>query len=116
VAVAGFLVSTGSGASTLSLRTTATSGRAHLVADLSTLRWGTALTLQINGLPPHARCELITMSRSHRPELDGTWWSGSGSVTAVRASTSLDLDQIQALQVSVGHELLLYDPIPSERR
>jgi Putative zinc-finger len=75
-------------------------------ADLVDRGWGTDIELTMDDLPARARCRLIVVGSDGRIETAGWWTTGYAAQAEVPASTSIESDAIERMEIRAGSRVL----------
>jgi hypothetical protein len=68
--------------------------------------WGTDIELAMDDLPAHKRCRLIVIGSDGRVETAGWWTTGYSAEAEVPASTSIESDAIDRMEIRAGSRVL----------
>jgi hypothetical protein len=68
--------------------------------------WGTDIELTMDDLPARARCRLVVVGSDGRIETAGWWTTGYAAQAEVPASTSIDSDAIDRMEIRAGSRVL----------
>jgi anti-sigma factor RsiW len=68
---------------------------------------GTELAAHVDGVPPGERCRLLAVDRSGRTEVAATWTATYAGTAAVTGSTSVRVDDLDAVRVVADDGTLL---------
>lgn len=84
-------------------------------ATLHAAEWGTAIALNLSGVTPNERCQLVAIGRDGHREVAGTWHASYEGQAGVTAATAIARPQLAALEVdTVGGARLVALPVPSD--
>ena len=83
----------------LTVSATSPATRISASATLTPNQSGTAIQLQLAGLPPAITCHLVVHARDGRTETAATWASGYSTAVSIPASTSIGPQDISTLDV-----------------
>jgi anti-sigma factor RsiW len=61
--------------------------------------WGTALQLELTGLPPAAGYRAYVMARNGRTEVAANWGTTPGGRVTINGTTGIPLDQLASVQI-----------------
>ncbi|HYJ70511.1 MAG TPA: zf-HC2 domain-containing protein [Nocardioidaceae bacterium] len=75
-------------------------------AQLADRGWGTDIELTMDDLPAHARCRLVVIGSDGRVETAGWWTTGYAAEADVPASTSIESDAIDRMEIRTGSRVL----------
>jgi Putative zinc-finger len=68
--------------------------------------WGTDIQLTMDDLPARARCRLVVVGSDGRIETAGWWTTGYAAQAEVPASTSIESDAIDRMEIRAGSRVL----------
>lgn len=86
----------------------ATAGGVSARVTLQPRASGTAITVQVSGVPAGQECVLLAVARDGRREIAGTWRASYAGTAAVQGTTAIPEGQLVRLVVdtSDGHQLV----------
>jgi Putative zinc-finger len=78
----------------------------NATASLVDRGWGTDIALTMDDLPARARCRLVVVGSDGRIETAGWWTTGYAAQAEVPASTSIESDAIDRMEIRAGSRVL----------
>jgi len=92
---------------------TASNGRIAAVVDYSPTGWGTAMRVQVTGIPAGTKCQFWVVGKDGRASYAGTWTVGTslyGQKPWYSASSAVASGSVNSFRITSGGGLLLKIP------
>jgi hypothetical protein len=86
--------------------TSADTAGIEATAELVDRGWGTDIELTMDDLPARQRCRLVVIGSDGRVETAGWWTTGYAAEAEVPASTSIEGDAIDRMEIRTGSRVL----------
>jgi hypothetical protein len=73
---------------------------------------GTALRLQLSGVPPEQHCSLVAVDRDGHREVVSTWEATYSGTATIDSSTSIPRSRLSSLRIETADATLVAMPVP----